>query len=132
MNKFLSFLKKFWIDIVVVSSLLVLTGVTFTVVYFPKSSESLIANVYLKKEKIKTINLTELGEESQIYTVNIDEDEHVHIEAKHNSIRVKESTCPHQYCVRSGWISEEGRSIICVPYELIISIEGYSPYDVEM
>ena len=90
MNKFLSFLKKFWIDIVVVSSLLVLTGVSFTVVYFPKNSESLIANVYLKKEKIKTINLTELGEESEIYTVNIDEDEHVHIEAKHNAIRVKE------------------------------------------
>lgn len=132
MNKFLSFLKKFWIDIVVVSSLLVLTGVTFTVVYFPKNSESLIANVYLKKEKIKTINLTELGEESEIYTVDIDADEHVHIEAKHNAIRVVKSTCPHQYCVHSGWISEEGRSIICVPYELIISIEGYSPYDVEM
>lgn len=131
MNKFLSFLKKFWIDIVVVSSLLVLTGVTFTVVYFPKNSESLIANVYLKKEKIKTINLTELGEESQIYTVEVP-DGHVDIEAKHNAIRVKESTCSHQYCVRSGWISEEGRSIICVPYELIISIEGYSPYDVEM
>ena len=132
MNKFLSFLKKFWIDIVVVSSLLVLTGVTFAVVYFPKNNESLIANIYLKQEKIHSINLSELGEESIIYTVNIDEDEHVHIEAKHNSIRVKESTCPHQYCVHTGWISEEGRSIICVPYELIISIEGYSPYDVEM
>ena len=132
MNKFLSFLKKFWIDIVVVSSLLVLTGVTFTVQYFPRNSESLIANVYLKKEKIHTINLTELGEESQIYTVSIDEDEHVHIEAKHNAIRVAESTCPHQYCVHTGWITSKGRSVICVPYELVISIEGNSPFDIEV
>ena len=132
MNKFLSFLKRFYIDIIIVASLLVVAGITFAVTYFPKKSDSLIANIYLKQEKIHSINLTELGDESITYTVEIDEDEHVHIEAKHNSIRVKESTCPHQYCVHTGWISEEGRSIICVPYELIISIEGYSPYDVEM
>jgi len=132
MKKFLSLLKKFWIDIVVVSSLLVLTGVTFAMVYFPKNNESLIANVYLKKEKIKTINLTELGDEPELYTVNIDEDEHVHIEAKHNAIRVVESTCPHQYCVHTGWIDSEGRSIICVPYELVISIEGNASFDVEV
>ncbi len=132
MNKFLSFLKRFYIDIIIVASLLAVAGITFAVTYFPKKSESLIANIYLKKEKIKTINLTELGEESEIYTVNIDEDEHVHIEAKHNSIRVKESTCPHQYCVHTGWIDSEGRSIICVPYELVISIEGNASFDVEV
>ena len=131
MDKFISFIKKFWIDIVIVSFLLVITGVAFVVTYAPKNSDELIANIYLKDEKINSINLTKLGEESIIYTVNVD-DGHVHVEAKHNAIRVKESTCPHQYCVRSGWISEEGRSIICVPYELIISIEGCSPYDVEM
>ena len=132
MNKFITFIKKFWIDIVIVSFLLVLTGVTFIVSYSPKNSDELIANIYLKQEKIHSINLTELGEESIMYTVNIDDDESVHIEAKHNAIRVKESTCPHQYCVHTGWIDKEGRSIICVPYELVISIEGYSPYDVEM
>ena len=132
MNKFLSFLKKFWIDIVVVSSLLVLTGVTFTVVYFPRNSESLIANVYLKKEKIHTINLSGLDDDNPIIYIVEVPDGYVNIEAKHNAIRVKESTCPHQYCVHAGWISQQGQSIICVPYELIISIEGYSPYDVEM
>ena len=132
MNKFLSFLKKFWIDVVIVASLLVVTGVTFAVTYFPKDSGSLIANIYLKQEKIRSINLSELGDEPTIYTVNIDEDEHVNIEAKHNAIRVKESTCPHQYCVHTGWISDAGRSIICVPYELVITIEGTSSFDVEV
>ena len=132
MNNFISFIKKFWIDIVIVSFLLVITGVAFVVTYVPKNSDELIANIYLKDEKIHSINLTELGEESIIYTVNIDDDESVHIEAKHNAIRVKESTCPHQYCVHTGWISEAGRSIICVPYELVITIEGASSFDVEV
>ena len=132
MDRFIAFIKKFWIDIVIVSFLLVITGVTFIVTYVPKNSDELIANIYLKDEKIHSINLTELGEESIIYTVNIDEDEHVQIEAKHNAIRVKESTCPHQYCVHTGWISEAGRSIICVPYELVITIEGASSFDVEV
>ena len=132
MNEFTAFIKKFWIDIVIVSFLLVITGVAFLVAYVPKNSDELIANINLKDEKIHSINLTELGEESIIYTVNIDDDESVHIEAKHNAIRVKESTCPHQYCVHTGWISEAGRSIICVPYELVITIEGASSFDVEV
>ena len=132
MSKFVSFIKKFWIDIVIVASLLVVTGVAFAVTHFPKDSGSLVANIYLKQEKINSINLSELGDEPVIYTVNIDEDEHVHIEAKHNAIRVKESTCPHQYCVHTGWISDAGRSIICVPYELVITIEGASSFDVEV
>ena len=132
MSKFVSFIKKFWIDIIIVASLLLLIGVTFAVTYLPKDSGSLIANIYLKQEKIHSINLSELGEESIIYTVEIDEDEHVHIEAKHNAIRVAESTCPHQYCVHTGWITSEGRSIICVPYELVISIEGNGPFDIEV
>ena len=108
MDKFISFIKKFWIDIVIVSFLLVITGVAFVVTYAPKNSDELIANIYLKDEKINSINLTKLGEESIIYTVNVD-DGHVHVEAKHNAIRVKESTCPHQYCVNTGWISDAGR-----------------------
>ena len=131
MNEFTAFIKKFWIDIVIVSFLLVITGVTFVVTYVPKNSDELIASIYLKEEKVNTINLTELGEESVMYTINLN-DGHVHIEAKHNAIRVKESTCPHQYCVNTGWISEAGRSIICVPYELVITIEGASSFDVEV
>ena len=132
MNRFIAFIKKFWIDIVIVFFLLAVTGVVFIVTYVPKNSDGLIAKIYLKDEKIHSINLTELGEESIIYTVNIDDDESVHIEAKHNAIRVKESTCPHQYCVHTGWISDAGRSIICVPYELVITIEGTSSFDVEV
>ena len=132
MNSFATFIKKFWIDIVIVSFLLVITGVTFIVTYAPKNSDELIANIYLKDEKVNSINLTKLGDEPIIYTVNIDDDEHVHIEAKHNAIRVAESTCPHQYCVHTGWIDSKGRSIICVPYELVISIEGNAFFDVEV
>ena len=131
MNEFTAFIKKFWIDIVIVSFLLVITGVAFLVAYAPKNSDELIANINLKDEKIHSINLTELGEEPIMYTINLN-DGHVHVEAKHNAIRVKESTCPHQYCVHTGWITSKGRSIICVPYELVITIEGASSFDVEV
>jgi hypothetical protein len=44
------------------------------------------------------------------------------LEIKEKKIRVKQSDCPHQVCVRVGWISHSGEAIICVPYKTVIEI----------
>jgi len=51
------------------------------------------------------------------------------VESKAGSIRIHESTCPDKYCVKRGWISSPGESIICVPYEVIIYFDTQSPID---
>ena len=32
--------------------------------------------------------------------------------------------CPDQTCVRQGWISYAGESIVCLPHRLVITLQG--------
>ena len=50
-------------------------------------------------------------------------------EIKDNKIRVKESDCPHQDCVHTGFVGETNRPIICAYNAVYIVIEGNSDYD---
>lgn len=51
------------------------------------------------------------------------------VEISGNKIRIAESPCPDQICVKQGWISMPGQSIICVPGSIVIYIEGESSVD---
>jgi hypothetical protein len=44
-------------------------------------------------------------------------------------IRMLKANCPEQICVKQGWIQDPGASIICLPGEIIIHIDG--PADVD-
>ncbi|MCK5847837.1 MAG: NusG domain II-containing protein [Caldisericia bacterium] len=46
------------------------------------------------------------------------------IEIANKRVRVKESSCPKQTCVKSGWISSIGETIICAPNKIILKIRG--------
>jgi hypothetical protein len=40
------------------------------------------------------------------------------------AVRIIESTCPDKICVRTGWISRPGQSIVCLPNRVVVRIEG--------
>ena len=42
---------------------------------------------------------------------------------------ISESDCPGADCVHSGWISEPGRSIVCLPNRVEVRITGASEVD---
>ena len=42
---------------------------------------------------------------------------------------ILESTCPGEDCVHSGWISQTGRSVVCLPNRVEVRIEGVSGAD---
>ncbi|MDU5511630.1 NusG domain II-containing protein [Enterococcus gilvus] len=44
------------------------------------------------------------------------------VEIKKGKIRVKEDNSPDQIAVRTGWISKNGQSSICLPHKLVIEI----------
>jgi len=46
------------------------------------------------------------------------------IEVKEGQIRISNSSCPHKICVNTGWISEPGRTIICVPNKVLVEMKG--------
>ena len=44
------------------------------------------------------------------------------VETGERGVRVRESGCPNQICVRQGWRQRSGDLIVCVPNQLIIRI----------
>lgn len=44
------------------------------------------------------------------------------VEVKGDAIRVKEDNSPDQIAVNTGWISEPGQILICLPHQLMIEI----------
>ncbi len=46
------------------------------------------------------------------------------IEVKNGSVRVLTSNCPRGVCKNFGRISKPGRTIICVPNKVVLTIEG--------
>ena len=46
------------------------------------------------------------------------------IEIKDGKVRVVESDCPNQQCVRQMWIDRRNQSIVCLPNRVVITITG--------
>ncbi len=46
------------------------------------------------------------------------------VEIKDKKVRVVKSTCPNKICIKTGWISKKGETIVCVPNHIIIKIVG--------
>jgi hypothetical protein len=45
-------------------------------------------------------------------------------------VRISESDCPAKVCLHHGWAGHTGETIVCVPNELVVEIEGEeSEYD---
>jgi hypothetical protein len=48
----------------------------------------------------------------------------VTVETGPRGVRVRQSTCPNQVCVRQGWQKNNNAVIVCVPNRLVILIES--------
>lgn len=51
------------------------------------------------------------------------------IEVDGARVHVLQAPCPNQLCVRQGWIARAGESLVCVPGEVVVRIEGAAPLD---
>lgn len=52
---------------------------------------------------------------------------HLTLETQPGRIRVSIADCPHQDCVRQGWISRPSQTLVCLPAHVVIRIEGDEP-----
>lgn len=78
---------------------------------------------------IKTIDLNEVTEKSQIKIPYKDEDFNT-IEVEPGRIRFIDADCPDKVCIKTGWLSEPGQTAVCLPHKLMININGKnSSYD---
>ncbi|WP_097027088.1 NusG domain II-containing protein [Clostridium peptidivorans] len=71
---------------------------------------------------VKTINLSKLKGTEKF---DIKSGDHFNtIVVENNKISIIDADCPDKVCIKTGWISDAGQSIVCLPNKVIVSIEG--------
>ena len=81
---------------------------------FSHHTKNAVAKIYYKNEIIGRYHLNK----NQIITI----DKGIKAEIKNGKIKMIESTCKNQFCVKEGWTNTI--PIVCVPNKVIIKIEN--------
>ncbi len=121
--------KKLTNDIILIGSLLVLAIVSLVIILTTRNKSNLIATVRVQNQIVLKIDLNkDEGKDFVVDGIN----GQVHIHVKDGAIAVTESNCPHQDCVRTGYVNQTGKPIICAYNGVSITIEGNSNNDIEV
>ena len=85
------------------------------------SSESVTAVITHRGEEVERVDLLAL---SPTQTVTIEGMYHLTITLTKDGAQVTASDCPTQDCVHTGHISRAGQSIVCLPEQVVVKLEG--------
>lgn len=73
--------------------------------------------------EIKRFDLVE-GQKSYTYLYEDEDGDYNLLEIDGDRIRIKEANCGDQICVRRGWASKNGETIVCLPHKMVIEIQA--------
>lgn len=122
--------KKIRNDIILIAALLLVAVISLIVVSMKQSHQYSVASVYVQNKLVETIRLNQ-NSENDYYVHGLNGDLHIH--TKNGGIAVVESNCPHQDCVKMGYIYSSNKPIICAYNACYIVIDGgNATYDVEI
>ena len=110
-------------DFIIIFTLIVssfLPLVVFGSQQIPENAEKQ-AILRVDGKEIETFQLVE-GKKGQRYTYKSDTGETNIIEIDGDRIRISEADCGDQICVRRGWASKNGETIVCLPHKVVIEI----------
>ena len=116
-------------DIILILSLLLVAAVTLIVLLTRTTPGKKTAHISVSNQEVEVIDLSK--NEDKEYLIN-GTNGVLHVHTHDGAIAVIESNCPHQDCVHMGYISEAGRSIVCIYNQVIITIDGEPINDVEL
>ncbi len=106
-------LKLFTVaDIFLITILLFISGLMLVNMKSDLTTKKVEINYH--NELVGTFSLKE--------SLIIDVDKGIQVEIADHKVRMKQSTCLHQYCVQQGW--SDRFPIICVPNEVSIVIKS--------
>ncbi|MBO6280415.1 MAG: NusG domain II-containing protein [Bacilli bacterium] len=121
--------KKLRNDIILIISLLAVAAVSLILIINKSVKTNLVARISVQNNVVEVIDLSK-KEEKDFYIDGINGKVHVH--TIDGSIAIVESNCPHQDCVRMGYISDSSHPIICAYNGVYITIDGETLNDVEL
>ncbi len=113
---------KKW-DIVVVVIVLLMAGAVALGFYGPKvhQNDALTAVISVGGEEVERIDLNRLQGDTLL---TVEGECTLSVLLTHDGASVMLSDCPTQDCVHTGTISRAGQSIVCLPGQVVIHLEG--------
>lgn len=106
-------------EIIAVLILVVIALVSFFCVKFFAEGQGKYVKVYINDKLNETFNLSE----DQEYFIETKKGYNLLV-IKNNKARVVDADCPNKICVDKGAISKSGESIICLPHEVVVTIDS--------
>lgn len=108
--------KDFFIILAFLLTGIIVISVTFAV---KKMNPGKTAVISVDSKIIEKIDL----ENHDNGNLSIESIKGIVFEVNNGKIRIKESDCPDKICVKTGYISSKGETIVCLPKKLIVEIE---------
>ena len=117
-------LKPKPMDALVVLFVIILAVVTAVFVYGKSGEAALTATVKHRGETVAQVALDTLAEDKSITG---DGEYRLTVTLTKDGAAVTESDCPGQDCLHTGRITRAGQSIVCLPEQVIVTLEGKTP-----
>lgn len=109
-------------DALVVLAVIVLGVVIALTVYGGKSAGDALTCVITDHGKeVQRVDMSTLDD---VEILEIHADYHLTVRLSPDGVEVTDSDCPHQDCVHTAPISRAGQSIVCLPAQIVIHLEG--------
>lgn len=112
--------KKIKRDIMLIATLIIVCAATFLIVNFVVKKHGITAvvkvdgNIVYMLPLDKNASVTVEGYQGGSNTVAIE----------NGTVYMKDADCPDKLCEKTGKISKNGETIVCLPHRVVVEIQG--------
>jgi hypothetical protein len=119
---------KKW-DIIIIILLILLSFIPEIILgtMMGKNYDNTYAEITVEGKLYKKILLSEHRGEEEFKVKT--EDGYNLIVLKDNSIAIIDADCPDKVCMKPGFISKPGESLVCLPHKLMVEVKGNTDID---
>ena len=109
-------------DALVALAVIVLGIAVSLAVYGGKGSNAALTCVIIDHgEEVERVDMSTLNDAKYI---EVSGDYHLTVKLSPDGVEVTDSDCPHRDCVHTAPITHAGQSIVCLPGQIVITLEG--------
>ena len=102
--------KKIKRDIMLIATLIIVCAAAF-----------LIINFVVKKDGITAVVKVD---GNIVYMLPLDKNASVTVVIENGTVYMKDADCPDKLCEKTGKISKNGETIVCLPHRVVVEIQG--------
>ena len=112
-----------WDSLIVLAVIVLAIGTAIVFYGGLGGGDHITVTITHRGETVEKVMLEALNEEK---TVTIDGTYQLTVVLTRDGVWVSESNCPTQDCLHTGTVSRAGQSIVCLPEQVVIRLDGKS------